>query len=83
MLCETESPRKLQELSSRKLKLSSFFWVSETYNEGQNGCCLAYIGITSNLDSNHFVLHCSRFFFGSETPAIHFQGSRASLIQGF
>ena len=28
------------------------------YNDGQNGCCLAYIGNTSNLDSNHFVHHC-------------------------
>ena len=25
------------------------------YNDGQNGCWLAYIGNTSNLDSNHFV----------------------------
>ena len=25
------------------------------YNDGQNGCCLAYIGNISNLDSNHFV----------------------------
>ena len=29
-----------------------------SYNYGQNGCCLAYIGNTSNLDSNHFVHHC-------------------------
>ena len=29
------------------------------YNDGQNGCCLAYIGNTSNLDSNYFV-HCNK-----------------------
>ena len=28
---------------------------SGIYNDGQNGCCLAYIRNTSNLDSNHFV----------------------------
>ena len=30
-------------------------WI---YNGGQNGCCLAYIGNTSNLDSNHYGRHC-------------------------
>ena len=29
-----------------------------SYNNGQNGCCLAYIRNTSNLDSNHFVHPC-------------------------
>ena len=31
--------------------------IQNTYNDGQNGCCLAYISNTSNLDSNHFVHH--------------------------
>ena len=31
------------------------------YNYGQNGCYLAYIGNTSNLDSKHFFHHCNLY----------------------
>ena len=35
------------------------------YNDGQNGCCLAYIANTSNLGSNHFVHHCTNVRFSN------------------
>ena len=35
---------------------STVTWID--HNEGQNACCLAYIGNIHYLDSNHFVHHC-------------------------
>ena len=32
--------------------------TARLYNDGQNGCFLAYKGNTTNLNSNHFVHHC-------------------------
>ena len=45
-----------------------------SYNNGQNGCCLAYMGNTSNLDSNHFVHHCrclGNFFIPNSHFNVH------------
>ena len=35
--------------------------VFVSYNGDHNGCCLAYIGDTSNLDTNLYVHHCIVF----------------------
>ena len=44
----------IENLSQRWLKVQQVqFWK---YNDGQNGCCLAYIGNTSNLDKIAFIL---------------------------
>ena len=32
--------------------------TARLYNARHNGCCLAYIVNTSNLDSNHYGGHC-------------------------
>ena len=43
---------------AEELLINPFMRVMALYNDGRNGCCLAYITTTSNLDRNHFVHHC-------------------------
>jgi len=43
-------------------------FVLYIYEGHQNGCCLAYIGNTSNLDSNHHGGHCIYIFQVFKSP---------------
>ena len=47
--------------------LSRFLQV---YYVNNNGCSLAYIENTSNLDSNHFVQYCIYLLEGQPLPAL-------------
>jgi len=51
----------------------------KSYNDGQNGCYSSYIGNTSNLDSNHFVIIVSMYNVGKNGWCLAYIGNTSNL----